>query len=87
MLKIYISNTHRIGNKNSFYGKHHSEETKSQLKNAMLGKKPVNTKRVKIDDVVYESLTDASRNLNVVPATILYRIRSKNYPTYKYYDI
>lgn len=77
----------RVGSKNSFYGKHHNEETKSKLKNAMLGKKPVNTKKVKINHVIYESLTDASRKLNVVPATILYRIRSKNYPTYEYYDI
>lgn len=53
----------------------------------MLGKKPVNTKKVKINHVIYESLTDASRKLNIVPATILYRIRSKNYPTYEYYDI
>lgn len=53
----------------------------------MLGKKPVNSKKVKIDNIIYESLTEASRKLNVVPATILYRIRSKNYPTYEYYDI
>lgn len=77
----------RVGNKNPFYGKHHSEESKLKLKNAMIGKKPVNSKKVRIDNVIYESLTDASRKLNVVPATILYRIRSKNYPTYEYYDI
>lgn len=77
----------RIGDKNSFYGKHYSEETKLKLKTAMLGKKPVNSKKVKIDNIIYESLTEASRKLNVVPATILYRIRSKNYPTYEYYDI
>lgn len=77
----------RLGPKNPFYGKHHSKETKLKLKNTMLGRKPVNLKKVRINDIIYESLTDASRHLNVVPATILYRIKSKNYPTYEYHDI
>lgn len=77
----------RINTKNSFYGKHHSDETKLKLRASMLGKKPANMKKVEINNIVYESLTEGSRQLNIVPATILYRIRSKNYPNYKYYDI
>ena len=53
----------------------------------MKGKKPVNMKKVKINNVVYESVTEASRQINVSPATIIYRIKSKNYYNYEYYDI
>ena len=41
----------------------------------------------KTDMFINEPPVNASRKLNVVPATILYRIRTKNYPTYEYYDI
>lgn len=76
----------RTGANNPFYGKNHTMETKKRLRNANLGKKPINMKKVLINDIVFESLTEASRQLDVVPATILYRIRSKNYPNYKYYN-
>lgn len=74
----------RTGDKNPFYGKHHSNETKEKLKKINLGKKPVNCKKVEIDGVIYESVTEASRQLGVCPATIIYRIKSKNFEEYKY---
>lgn len=74
----------RTGDKNPFYGKKHTEETKEYLRKVNLGKKPINMKKVLIDNTIFESLTEASRQLKVVPATILYRIRSKNFPNYKY---
>ena len=88
-IKQHLSNLakNRTGDKNPFYGRHHSDETKVRLKNSMKGRKPINSRKVMINDIVYESLADAARNLNVVPATILYRIKSKNYPKYEYYDI
>ena len=78
----------RTGEKNPFYGKRHSDETKRKNSEKHKGLKPVNMKKVQIDEVVYESLTEASRQLNVVPATILYRIRSKSekYKTYRYIE-
>lgn len=84
-LSDYAKN--RVKDKNPFYGKHHSDKTKSKLREAMLGRKPVNMKKVKIDNKIYPSVTKASRDLNVTPATIIYRIKSKNYPNYEYYDI
>ena len=83
-LSNYAKN--RTGPNNSFYGRTHTMETKERLRKANLGKKPINMKKVLIDDIVFESLTEAARQLKVVPATILYRIRSKNYPNYKYYN-
>jgi len=74
----------KIGELNSFYGKHHSEESKNKIREKQLGKKPPNMKKVKIEEDEYESLTEASRQLGVTPTTILNRIKSKNFPNYYY---
>lgn len=74
----------RTGEKNPFYGKTHSEETKRRLSEKNKGKLPPNTKPVVIDGVVYISITEAARQFGVVPATILNRIRSDKFPTYRY---
>lgn len=76
----------RTGEKNPFYGKAHSEETKEKLRQINLGKKPTNSRPVELDGVYYESVTEASRQLGVVPATIINRIKSKNYPNCFYVD-
>lgn len=76
----------RTGEKNPFYGRHHSEETKEKLRQINLGKKPTNSRPVELDGVPYESVTEASRQLGVVPATIINRIKSKNYPNCYYVD-
>lgn len=76
----------RTGANNPFYGKKHTPETKERLRKTNLGKKPINMKKVLIDGMVFESLTEASRHLNISPSTILYRIRSKNFSNYKYLD-
>lgn len=76
----------RTGANNPFYGRNHTPETKERLHKANLGKKPINMKKVLIDGIAFESLTEASRHLNLSPSTILYRIRSKNFPNYKYLD-
>lgn len=43
----------------------------------MKGKKPINMRKVIIDNITYESITDASRNLSVSPGTIIFRINPK----------
>ena len=52
----------------------------------MKGKLPVNTKAVVIDDVIYPSSSEAARQLGVVTATILNRIKSPKFPTYKFLE-
>ena len=76
------------GENNPFYGKTHTEETLKYLREINLGKKPTNMKKVIINDVIYESVTEASRQLNVCPATIIYRIKSKSkqYLNYNYLE-
>lgn len=74
----------RVGDKNTFFGKKHSEETKEKLRKINLGKKPTNTKIVIIDGIKYEGLTEASKTTGIKPTTIWYRIKSKN-PKYKEY--
>lgn len=76
----------RTGNKNTFFGKSHTQEFKDRRSVEMIGNKPSNSTQIKIDSVIYQSLTEASRTLNIPVPTIHYRINSKNvkFETYKY---
>jgi hypothetical protein len=74
----------RTGNKNSFFGKAHSDETKRLLAEQRKGIKPTNTKKVSISGVVYEGLTEVFKATGVKATTIWHRIRSKN-PKYTAY--
>lgn len=78
----------RTGKANPFYGKSHSAKTKRLLSEANKGKLPPNTRQVKIGKTKYESAASAARALDVVPATILHRIKSPNpkYAGYRYLD-
>lgn len=78
----------RIGVKNSFFGKIHSDKTKERISQANLGHKPINRRKVSVNGAIYDSVTNASRALKVVPATIIHRIKSSNelYKDYSYID-
>lgn len=75
----------RSGENNSFYGKTHSAETKRKISESRMGKKPSNIRKVKIDNIIYDSLSDASKKLGIGSSLIIYRIKSKN-DKYKGYD-
>ena len=68
-----------IGEKNSFYGKHHTAEAKEKMRNARLGKKPANAKKVYYDGKMYESANDCSKNLGIPMVTVAYRCRKGLY--------
>ena len=68
----------RAKEKNAFYGKTHTEETKKKLSENRVGKKPSNITPVMIDSIIYESLSEASRQTGIPSPTILWRIKSKN---------
>ena len=87
-LKKYFSEVakKRIGPKNSFYGRHHSEETKEKLRKIHTGKQNKSCwKKVSIDGVVYNNLQEASLALNIPVSTISWRVRkSKKHDNYFY---
>ena len=75
----------RTGINNPFYGKEHTNEFKQKRSVAQTGIYNGNQEKVVIiDNIEYKSLSQAAKIFNVVPATILNRIKSKNYPTYNY---
>ena len=75
----------RIGSNNPFYGKKHKQETKESIRQQRIGKYNGNQEKVVVvDGIEYPSLSATSKIFNVVPGTILNRIKSKNYPNYNY---
>ena len=75
----------RLGEKNPFFGKHHSEETKQKVRETKQKNRekngpiiPTNVREVIINGETYISVTEAGRQLNVCAATILHRIKSPN---------
>jgi group I intron endonuclease len=74
----------RAKEKNAFYGKTHTEETKKQLSEKRMGKKPTNMRQVIIDGIIYESLSEASKQTGTPSPTILWRINSKNKKFHNY---
>ncbi len=78
----------RTGDKNPFFGRVHSKETVTKISKKKKGQLPVNCRSVVVEGLEYLSVTEASRQLNVVPATIIYRIKSENdkYKNYFYKD-
>jgi group I intron endonuclease len=93
----------RVGEKNSFYkkgklqiqeknpnfGKKLSDEAKKKISELNKGKKHIETsKKITIDNINYNSLTEASEKLKIPLTTISYRIRSENpkFDNYKFTD-
>jgi group I intron endonuclease len=77
----------RTGDKNSFYGKKHTEETKRALSIARLGVLPPNTKAVVIEGTVYPSRTAAAKYYGIAVATVGNRIASKSDKWSKWSDL
>lgn len=67
------------GEKNPFYGKHHSEETKKHLSEMNKGKMPPNRRKVKVDEQIFESVAECAKNFGVCSGTVLFRIKSKHW--------
>jgi hypothetical protein len=72
--------------KNPFYNKTHTDETRKKLSELRMGKKPSNIRMVSIDGNIYNGLKEASSFTGIKETTIWHRINSKNkkYENYKY---
>lgn len=68
----------REGKYNPFYGKKHSQKVLDTIANANKGRVPPNHRIVIIDDIEYNSITEAGRQLGIHPTTVLYRLNSPN---------
>ena len=77
--KLSASFSKRTGEKNSFYGRHHSEETKRKLSEQRKGKIPADAKKVLYNGVVYDSAMECSRKTGINHLTICYRCRQHIY--------
>lgn len=74
------------GNRNPFYGKHHTVENKKYYSDLYKGKCLHNGKiEITINNADYESYKDAEKKLNILWGTIRYRVLSKN-PKYINYN-
>ena len=86
--KMSVIASERLGEKNPFFGKHHSEETKQKLRENKYGTIPTNAREILIDGELYKSVAEAGRKLNVCAPTIIHRIKSPNpkFANYFYAD-
>lgn len=75
----------KTGKNNPFFGKKHNQQTKEKLSKAFIGRKPINSIKIIIDNVLYNSATEASKILNCTTATILNRCKSDKFNNYNFY--
>ena len=71
----------RVGEKNPFYGKKHTEHAKQLMREhaAKRDKKPSNTKKVVVDGIEYRSANEASKAFNISRSLVNYRCNSEKY--------
>lgn len=69
----------KTGNKNSFYGKQHSEESKEKIRLKNKGRLPPNARPIEIDGTQYKSYSEAAKALGVHTSLISYRVRKGIY--------
>jgi hypothetical protein len=70
----------RTGEKNTFFGKHHTEETKRKLAEINRGRVNESTrKKVLYQGIVYATANECAKALNLKYNTVCYRARNKIY--------
>jgi len=75
----------KSGENNPFYNRTHSKKTKNILSELRKGKYNGNQEKIVIvNEVEFKSLSECAKHFKVVPATILNRIKSENFPEYHY---
>lgn len=83
-LKLKIQNRGISKEKNPFYGKKHSEETKINLKKIWVERA---VRKINIDGIIYSGASEASRILNLPRTTIFNRCKNPKFPTWNFVQI
>ena len=76
----------RTGSKNPFFGKTHSEATKTKLRKARAGKEGNNQKPLMAEGILFNSNKKAAAHFNISIALVTYRIKSHKYTDWYYLD-
>jgi hypothetical protein len=63
-----------------------SEEHKRKISETLKGNKPGNMRKVIVDDIEYESLSYAARQIGIPTSTMKNRLKSPKFDNYKYKD-
>lgn len=86
-LKEHLSETasKKVGEKNPFYGKHHSEETRKLISQKNMGNECPTKKKVAYNGKIYESATICAEELGISLMTVAYRCRKQIYG-FAYYE-
>lgn len=71
------------GKDNPFYGKTHTKEAREKISKNNLGKKPPNRKKISINGEIYESATEAHRQLGIPTVTVAWRANCKHNDKFK----
>lgn len=77
-----IKCTDKSGKNNSFFGKKHSKESRLKISNSLKGKPSVCRIKVSIENVTYNSFTEAAKDIGCSVATIRNRL-NRNVKGYK----
>lgn len=81
---LCFNRNHRKGKDNAFFGKTHTDATKSKIREANKGKVPPNRRVLYCNGFIFSNLTLAAKTLRVSAGTLVNRCKSKNYPEFKY---
>lgn len=84
----------RIGEKNPFFGKHHTDEYKQNAAERRKAKHAAMTvwdklehpqmKPICIDGILYFGVSEAAKALGCTPGNVTYKLKSSKYPHYRY---
>jgi hypothetical protein len=75
----------RTGEKNPFYGKHHSEKTRKLISEKNMGSECPTKKKVVYNGKIYNSATECAKEIGIKIATVAYRCRQQLYG-FAYYE-
>ncbi|WP_434750213.1 NUMOD3 domain-containing DNA-binding protein [Paenibacillus amylolyticus] len=89
-LKVLSEKCANYGEDNGFFGKHHSDETKrligSKNRGRLAGGKNPSARKVIVLGEYFDTVKEACEYVGISAGTFYKRVRSDDYPDYKYVD-